>query len=72
VGHTIVPFFVSVQDEATLKVIDLQGRVLYETSLTRNNGTSQIIDINSKLSKGVYLLQLQTKTTTLTNRVVVR
>lgn len=71
--NTLIPFYLAEASEVQLRVIDLQGRILYEQAGTMQAGHHQILLQAAELrSKGLLMYQLTVGTDTYSKRMVLQ
>ncbi len=71
--NTLIPFYLAEASDVQLRVIDLQGRILYEQAGTMQAGHHQILLQAAELrTKGLLMYQLTVGTDTYSKRMVLQ
>lgn len=71
--NTLIPFYLAKADDVQLRVVDLQGRVIYEQAGFMQAGHHQILLQAAELrSKGLLMYQLRVGTDTYSKRMVLQ
>lgn len=72
IGNTTIALSGNTTTEVNITLIDLTGKEVYSTSLSSLNGTANVEVNTSKLTNGMYMVNVATNGSTSTKKLIVR